>query len=59
MKGNPVLIIVTHLRPIVFASLRISEIVAFASWELQTSELRIKGLEVQESIGRAIKILVF
>jgi hypothetical protein len=45
MKGNPVLIIVTHLKPIAFASLQISEIVAFASWELQASELRIKGLE--------------
>ena len=45
MKGNPVLIIVIHLKPIVFASLQISEIVAFASWELQASELRIKGRE--------------
>jgi hypothetical protein len=45
MKGNPVLIIVTHMRPIVFASLQISKIAAFASWELQASELRIKGLE--------------
>ena len=45
MKGNPVLIIVTHLKPIVFASLRIPEIVAFASWELQASELRNIGLE--------------
>lgn len=45
MKGNPVLIIVTHLKTIVFASLQITEIVAFASWELQASGLRNKGLE--------------
>jgi hypothetical protein len=45
MKGNPALIIVTHLKPIVFASLQIPEIVAFASWGLQASQLRIKGLE--------------
>jgi hypothetical protein len=45
MKGNPALIIVTHLKPIVFATLQIPEIVAFASWELQASELRNKGFE--------------
>jgi hypothetical protein len=45
MKGNPVLIIVTRLKPIVSASLPIQEIVAFASSELQASGLRIKGLE--------------
>jgi hypothetical protein len=45
MKGNPALIIVTHLKPIVFATLQIPEIAALASWELQASELRIKGLE--------------
>lgn len=45
MKGNPVMIIVTHMKSTVFASLQISEIAAFASWELQASELRIKGLE--------------
>jgi hypothetical protein len=45
MKENPALIIVTHLKPINFASLQIPEIVAFASWELHASGLRIKGLE--------------
>jgi hypothetical protein len=45
MKGNPALIIVTHLKPIVFATLQIPEIVAFASWELRALALRNKGLE--------------
>jgi hypothetical protein len=45
MKGNPVLNIVTHLKPIVSASLQIQEIVAFASSELQALGLRNKGLE--------------
>jgi hypothetical protein len=40
-----VLIIMTHLKPIVSASLQISEIMAFASSELQASGLRNKGLE--------------
>ena len=39
------LIIVTHLRPIVFANLQIPEKIIFASSELQASELKIKGLE--------------
>jgi hypothetical protein len=45
MKGNPALIIVTHLKPIVFATLQVPEIAALASWELQASELRIIGRE--------------
>jgi hypothetical protein len=45
MKGNPELIIVTHLKPFIFASFRLPEAVAFASNELQTSELRNRGFE--------------
>lgn len=39
------LIIVTHLRPIVFANLQVTEKIIFASSELQASGLRIKGFE--------------
>ena len=45
MKGNPALIIVTHLKTIVFATLQIPEIVAFVPSGLQTSGSRNKGLE--------------
>jgi hypothetical protein len=45
MKGNPALIIMTHLKPIDIATLQIPEMAALASWELQASGLRNKGLE--------------
>jgi hypothetical protein len=43
MKGNPVLIIVTHLNPLVFGTLPISEIIEAAQSKLQASELENRG----------------
>jgi hypothetical protein len=45
MKGNPVLIIVTHLKPFVFASYQLLEVVAYTSDELQASKLGNRGFE--------------
>jgi hypothetical protein len=45
MKGNPMLIIVTRLKPIAFATLQIPEIMAFVPWKIQGSRLRNKDLE--------------
>ena len=46
MKGNPALIIVTHLKPIVFSNLWGSEKIALASQELIVS-FKLEGFEYQ------------
>jgi hypothetical protein len=47
MKGNPVLIIVTYLKPFVFESFQLPEVAAYTSDELQASKLGNRGFEYE------------
>jgi hypothetical protein len=48
MKGNPVLFVVTQLKPFVSASFQLTEVVAYTSDELQASKLGNRGFEYKD-----------